>query len=165
MKAIFTLVLIMCFNVFATAQTNQTAHEYPESIPTFQFAKIKGEGIFESKDIKKNKQTLIALVSPECIHCLLSIEHLNNNFNYLKDVNVILVTEYGRDEFKSKVGTIGTHFFESKNVEILQDTEYEFMEKFKPLSIPTFYLYDKNNKLVTVKRGSVEINQIFQDLK
>lgn len=147
------------------SQAQQNESNYPPTIPPFQFAKIKGDGIFNSSSIKKNKKTLIGFVSPECIHCLLSIEHLNNNTNYLKDVNVILVTEYDKDLFMAKFNSIGQHLNELKSFEILQDTDYEFGPLFSPLTLPTFYLFDKKGNLETVKRGSVEINQIFNYLK
>ena len=164
MKSIFTFFFVACFSIFTFAQNAQPEHDYPTTMPAFQFVKIKGDGIFDSKDIKKNKSTIIGLVSPECIHCLLSLEHLNNNFDKLKNVNIILVTEYSKEEFYNKISTLAPKFYESASVEILQDTDYEFAEKFKPLTIPTFYLYNKKGELITVKRGSVEINQIFQFL-
>ena len=53
----------------------------------------------------------------------------------------------------NKFNTIGQRFSELKSFEILQDTEYKFAELFQPLSIPTFYLFDKIGNLETVKRG------------
>lgn len=164
MKSIFTFVFVACFNILTFAQTSQPQHDYPTTMPAFEFVKIKGDGIYSSKSLKKNKSTIIGLVSPECIHCLLSLEHLNNNFDKLKNVNIILVTEYSKEEFYNKISILAPKFYEADNVEILQDTDYEFAEKFKPLTIPTFYLYDKKSELITVKRGSVEVNQIFQYL-
>lgn len=162
MKSIITIFMIVFGSIFSQAQQVDT--NYPEKIPTFEFTKIKGDGIYKSSAIKKNKKTLIGLVSPECVHCLLSIEHLNNNIDYLKDINVILVTEYDKDVFMNKFNTIGQRFNELKSFEILQDTEYKFAELFQPLSIPTFYLYDKKGNLETVKRGSIEVNQLFNYL-
>ena len=162
MKSIITIFMIIFGTIFSQAQQIDT--NYPEKNPTFEFSKIKGDGIYKSSDIKKNTKTLIGLVSPECIHCLLSIEHLNNNIDYLKDINVILVTEYDKDVFMNKFNTIGENFNELKSFEILQDTEYKFAELFQPLSIPTFYLFDKKGNLETVKRGSVEVNQLFNHL-
>lgn len=160
MKSIFALVLFVTSTLFVNAQNFEP--DYPKTIPTFQFAKIKGEGIFESKEIKKNKQTLIGFVSPECIHCVLSIQHLYNNYNLLENINLIFVTEYEKDVFSNKVKVIAPDFFTNQNIQILQDTEGEFIEKFKPLTLPTFYLFDKKGNLEAVKRGSIEINQIFQ---
>lgn len=150
------------FSIFTFAQNAQSEHDYPTTMPSFQFVKIKGDGIFDSKDLKKNKPTIIGLVSPECIHCLLSLEHLNNNFDKLKNVNIVLVTEYSKEEFYNKINPLAPKFYQSEAVEIVQDSDYEFAEKFKPLTIPTFYLYNKKGELITVKRGSVEVNQIFQ---
>lgn len=157
-------MFITCLSIFTFGQNTPPQHDYPTKMPGFQFVKIKGDGIFDSKDLKKNKSTIIGLVSPECIHCLLSLEHLNNNFDKLKNVNIVLVTEYSKEDFYNKINALAPKFYESNSVEILQDTDYEFAEKFKPLTIPTFYLYNNKGELITVKRGSVEINQIFQYL-
>ncbi len=162
MKSALAILMLVFGSVFSQAQ--QTDTNYPDKIPTFQFVKIKGDGIYKNTDIKKNKKTLIGLVSPECIHCLLSMEHLNNNIDYLKDVNVIFVTEYDKDVFIEKFNSVAPRLNELKSLEILQDTEYEFAELFHPLSIPTFYLFDKKGNLETVKRGSVEINELFKHL-
>lgn len=163
MKSILTVFLFIIGLFYSNAQTQQ--HEYPSTMPEFTFVKIKGDGVFSEKDIKKNKQTLIGIVSPECIHCVLSIEHLNNNFNQLENLNVIFVTEYEKDVFITKITSIAPKFLENNNVQILQDTEGEFIQKFKPLTLPSFYLYNSKGNLETVKRGSIEINQIFQHIK
>ena len=165
MKTLFTLLLVSCLNIISFAQTSSDQHEYPKTIPTFQFAKMKGDGIFKSNDIKKNKMTLIALVSPECSHCLISLELINNNIDKFKDLNVVFVTEYDKETFYGKVEPLSPNIFKAPNIEILQDTEYEFSSLFKPLSIPTFYLYNKKGELITVKRGSIEVVQLFQHLK
>lgn len=160
MRTLIALLFIMIGSAFTNAQTNE--NDYPKTLPSFEFIKIKGEGIFDSKDLKKNKQTLIGIVSPECIHCVVSIEHLSNNYNRLEKVNLILVTEYEKEVFLAKIKEIAPNFLEHEAVQILQDTDGEFVEKFKPVSIPTFYLFNKKGELETVKRGSIEINQIFQ---
>ena len=78
MKSIFTVLFISFCAIWMQAQEIKT--EYPATIPEFEFIKIKGDGIYKSSDIKKNKKTLIGFVSPECIHCLLSLEHLTITF-------------------------------------------------------------------------------------
>ena len=163
MKSFFTFLFISMACIFGQAQSS--AAEVPANIPEFQLVKIKGEGIFDSKNITKNKKTLVGYVSPECIHCLLSLELLNNNFNYLKDINIILITEYDKEQFDAKVKPIAPLFFESKNVEILRDSEYEMPEKLKLTTLPTYFLFDKKGDIETMKRGSIEIVQIFNHLK
>ena len=163
MKSILTVFLMVFGLIWSNAQEIQ--HDYPKSMPEFEFVKIKGDGVFSNKDIKKNKQTIIGIVSPECIHCVLSIEHLANNYNKLENINLIFVTEYEKDVFIGKIKTLAPKFLENNQVQILQDTEGEFIQKFKPLTLPSFYLYNGKGELETVKRGSVEINQIFQYIK
>jgi len=163
MKTIITILLFICSSIFIHAQ--QTEKNYPTKIPTFRFEKIKNEGEFKTSDIKKDKKTLIAILSPNCIHCLISMEHLNANSNLLKDINTIFVTEYEKDEFLSKFNSIAPQLKELATVEVLQDTRYEFFDLFNPTTLPTFYLYDKEGKLETVKKGSVEVNELFNYLK
>ena len=162
MKSFITVVMVIFGLIIGQAQQNTS--DYPSKIPTFELVKIKGDGIFKSTDLKKNKKTLVGIVSPECIHCLLAIEHLNNNSQYLKDINLVFITAYDKDVFMNKFNTIAPALNALKSIEILQDTEYEVADLFKPLSIPTFYLFDKKGNLETVKRGSIEINQIFNNL-
>ncbi|MBQ0148830.1 MAG: hypothetical protein KBS93_10425 [Flavobacteriaceae bacterium] len=162
MKSLLTILFIAIGSIFTQAQ-NQN-NDYPNIMPSFQFIKLKGDGIYDSKNITKNKQTLIGLVSPECIHCLLTLEHLNNNLKRLENINIILVTEYEKDIFIEKMKEIAPNLLNSNLIEVLQDPNYEFVDKFKPVSLPTFYLYNKNNELEIVTKGSVEINQLFQYL-
>ncbi len=162
MKTILTTLFITLITSFSFAQTENTL----KSIPEFSFAKMQSEGIYSSKDIKKGKQTLIVLFSPTCIHCLLALNHLNNNYDeHLKNTQIILVSEYKADEVIPFLKSNAPKFLDNKNVELLYDSNYEFAPIFQPTSIPTFYLFDKDKNLVTIKKGSVEINQIFKDLK
>lgn len=162
MKTLLTTLFLTIGFIFGQAQTtNQT---YPTSIPSFKFEKIKGEGIFESSSINTKKKVIIGYVSPECIHCLISLEHFDDNLKFFENTELILVTEYDKEQFIAKMKEIAPLLLEAKNVQILQDKDYEFPEKFQLLSIPTYYLYE-NNKLITVKRGSIEANQLLHYIK
>ena len=109
---------------------------------------------------------MIVLYSPTCIHCQLALNHFSNNYEeHLKNTQIILVSEY---EAKDAIPFLKEHapnFVNNKNVELLYDSNYEFGPIFQPTSIPTFYLFDKDQNLVTIKKGSVEANQIFKYLK
>jgi thioredoxin-related protein len=163
MKTRLTVLCILISSIFTFAQTTENPLK---TIPEFSFAKTNSEGVFQSKDIKKGKQTLIVLFSPTCIHCQLALNHLSNNYDeHFKNTQVILVSEYKADQVIPFLESHAPKFLNNKNVELLYDSNYEFAPIFQPTSIPTFYLFDKNKNLVTIKKGSVEVNQIFKDLK
>ncbi|MDM1138622.1 thioredoxin fold domain-containing protein [Empedobacter sp. R132-2] len=162
MKTKITALLIFFCSIFTFAQTENTL----KSIPEFSFVKMQSEGIFSSKDIKKGKQTLIVLYSPTCIHCQLALNHFSNNYEeHLKNNQIILVSEYEAKDAIPFLKEHASNFVNNKNVELLYDSNYEFGPIFQPTSIPTFYLFDKDKSLVTIKKGSVEANQIFKYLK
>ena len=162
MKTKITALFIFFCSIFTFAQTENTL----KSIPEFSFVKMQSEGIFSSKDIKKGKQTIIVLFSPTCIHCQLALNHLSNNYDeHLKNTQILLVSEYKADEVLPFLKSNAPKFVDNKNVELLFDSNYEFGPIFQPTSIPTFYLFDKDKNLVSIKKGSVEVNQLFKDLK
>lgn len=162
MKTKITALFIFFCSIFTFAQTENTI----KSIPEFSFVKMQSEGIFSSKDIKKGKQTLIVLYSPTCIHCQLALNHFSNNYEeHLKNTQIILVSEYEAKDAIPFLKEHASNFVNNKNVELLYDSNYEFGPTFQPTSIPTFYLFDKDQNLVTIKKGSVEANQIFKYLK
>ena len=162
MKTKLSSLFILLFTVFTFAQTENTL----KSIPEFSFVKMQSDGVFSSKDIKKGKQTIIVLFSPTCIHCQLALNHLSNNYDeHLKNTQILLVSEYKADEVLPFLKSNAPKFVDNKNVELLFDSNYEFGPIFQPTSIPTFYLFDKDKNLVSIKRGSVEVNQLFKDLK
>lgn len=162
MKTKITALFIFFCSIFTFAQTENTL----KSIPEFSFVKMQSEGIFSSKDIKKGKQTLIVLYSPTCIHCQLALNHFSNNYEeHLKNTQIILVSEYEAKDAIPFLKEHASNFVNNKNVELLYDSNYEFGPTFQPTSIPTFYLFDKDKNLVTIKKGSVEANQIFKYLK
>lgn len=162
MKTKITALLIFFCSIFTFAQTENTL----KSIPEFSFVKMQSEGIFSSKDIKKGKQMLIVLYSPTCIHCQLALNHFSNNYEeHLKNTQIILVSEYEAKDAIPFLKEHASNFVNNKNVELLYDSNYEFGPTFQPTSIPTFYLFDKDKNLVTIKKGSVEANQIFKYLK
>ena len=162
MKTLLSTLFLTVGLIFGYAQTPE--NNYPTSIPEFKFDKIKGDGVFESSTINTKKKVIIGYVSPECIHCLIALEHYSDNINFFNNTVVILVTEYDKEVFIAKMKEIAPKLLDAKNVEILQDKEYLFPEKFNLQSLPTFYLYE-NNKLITVKRGSIEANQLLYYLK
>ncbi len=162
MKTKLSSLFILLFTVFTFAQTENTL----KSIPEFSFVKMQSDGVFSSKDIKKGKQTIIVLFSPTCIHCQLALNHLSNNYDeHLKNTQILLVSEYKADEVLPFLKSNAPKFVDNKNVELLFDSNYEFGPIFQPTSIPTFYLFDKDKNLVSIKKGSVEVNQLFKDLK
>lgn len=162
MKTKITALFIFFCSIITFAQTENTL----KSIPEFSFVKMQSEGIFSSKDIKKGKQTLIVLYSPTCIHCQLALNHFSNNYEeHLKNTQIILVSEYEAKDAIPFLKEHASNFVNNKNVELLYDSNYEFAPTFQPTSIPTFYLFDKDQNLVTIKKGSVEANQIFKYLK
>ena len=163
MKKIFTTFVLVLFSFIVFAQENNGSLK---TNPEFSFVKMQSDGVFDSKEIKKGKQTLIALFSPTCIHCQLALNHFNNNcVEYLKNVQIILVSEYDAKDVIPFLKEHAPKFLDNKNVELLYDSNYEFAPIFQPTSIPTFYLFDKDKKFVTVKKGSVEANQIFNFIK
>lgn len=163
MKTKLTAFAFLLFTIFSFAQN--TDNEL-KSIPEFSFLKMQSEGIFNSKDIKKGKQTLIVLFSPTCIHCKLALNHFNNNYDeHLKNLQIILVSEYEAKDVLPFLKENAPIFLNNKNVELLYDSNYEFAPIFQPTSIPTFYLFDKNQNLVTIKKGSIEANQLFSFIK
>ena len=162
MKTKLSSLFILLFTVFTFAQTENTL----KSIPEFSFVKMQSDGVFSSKDIKKGKQTIIVLFSPTCIHCQLALNHVSNNYDeHLKNTQILLVSEYKADEVLPFLKSNAPKFVDNKNVELLFDSNYEFGPIFQPTSIPTFYLFDKDKNLVSIKKGSVEVNQLFKDLK
>ncbi len=162
MKTKLSSLFILLFTVFTFAQTENTL----KSIPEFSFVKMQSDGVFSSKDIKKGKQTIIVLFSPTCIHCQLALNHLNNNYDeHLKNTQILLVSEYKADEVLPFLKSNAPKFVDNKNVELLFDSNYEFGPIFQPTSIPTCYLFDKDKNLISRKKGSVEVNQLFKDLK
>ena len=109
---------------------------------------------------------MIVLYSPTCIHCQLALNHFSNNYEeHLKNTQIILVSEYEAKDAIPFLKEHASNFVNNKNVELLYDSNYEFGPIFQPTSIPTFYLFDKDKNLVTIKKGSVEANQIFKYLK
>lgn len=162
MKTLFTAILLSISVFYCKAQNLE--ENYPQTIPLFKFEKIKGDGIFDSSKLNTKKKIIIGYVSPECIHCLITLEHYNDNIKFFDNTELILVTEYNREQFIPKIKEIAPKLLEAKNVQILLDKEYLFPEKFNLRSLPTFYLFE-NNKLITVKRGSIETNQLLHYLK
>ena len=147
MKTKLSSLFILLFTVFTFAQTENTL----KSIPEFSFVKMQSDGVFSSKDIKKGKQTIIVLFSPTCIHCQLALNHLSNNYDeHLKNTQILLVSEYKADEVLPFLKSNAPKFVDNKNVELLFDSNYEFGPIFQPTSIPTFYLFDKDNILVSI---------------
>ena len=157
-KNISFLFAVLFSFVSLYAQTN---NEIPKTIPAFEYINIDKDNIFSDKDISKKGQTLIIFYTTECIHCQIAVEHMNDNYEKFKNTNIIFVTTYPKEEINRFFDTYGTHFKDAKNVTKLFDSNDEFLFSFNPVSFPSFYLFDKDKKLITYKKGSIEFRDIF----
>ncbi|MFZ4860663.1 peroxiredoxin family protein [Sphingobacterium sp. Mn56C] len=132
-----------------------------QTIPAFNFYKVKSGVSFTNADIPKGKKTVFILFDPNCSHCRDEASALGKNYNKIKNVNLYFVSMNDPALMASFLETFGKELVGKPNVEVLYDRNQEFIQKIHvPKQFPANYVYGADNKLQTFWDGDKNINDI-----
>ena len=142
------------------------AQNYPETLPDFKIFSIEGKD-FSKNEVAKYSYSYFIYFNPECGHCQTAFKKLNKNAEELKNADVMLYPVSSNTQEKTQ------KFFEKyapkikdlENMTVLKDDNFKFADALFVGGYPTSYLYDKNQKLITVYNGAGKILEFLEVLK
>jgi len=142
MKHIYKIVvLILLFTINVSAQVPA------ETIPSFTFKKLN-KSAFTNKDLEPSKLLFFVFFDTECDHCQRAIQYIGHHYGEFKKTAIYLITLDSVEKITQFMNKYGGNLRSKKNVTLLQDTKYEFMNKFKPRKYPSLFLYSSKRKLI-----------------
>lgn len=133
-------------------------------MPDFKFYKVKSGFGFDKSDISVGKNTVFILFDPSCGHCQLETKALSQNYDKVKDINILYVSMNDPALMVSFLPTFGKELEGKPNVEVLYDRDQDFIRKFHiPDMFPANYVYGADGQLKSYWEGEKGIDEIIAE--
>jgi len=155
---ILSLLLLLYVSKPVIAQTPA-----PE-VPDFTFFKLDGTP-FSTKNMIAGKPSVFSFFDVTCSHCQTTMKTLSGRYEDLKMASVYLVTLDRKDVVLKFIDKYGKAFLNKPNVVILQDLNYQFIPRFKPVKYPSVFLYGKDNRLIVYEKDEKKMSDLVKMLK
>ncbi len=136
-----TIIFFLIISFQATAQTPAT------TLPEFSFSRLNKK-TFSNKDLESGKMLFFVFFDTECDHCQHAIQYIGQHIQEFKKTAIYLITLDNQEKIEVFMKKYGTALTKDKSVTILQDSNYEFMRKFKPRKYPSLFLYSAKKQLI-----------------
>lgn len=162
MKKLF-LFITMLFSLsvlFAQTEPSQPPYKRFPSVPPFRLLMQDSTTVFTKDDLKKNKNTLIFLFSPDCHHCQHEAGELVKNKDLFKDVQIIMAGTATLNQLQNFYDTY--QLSQMENLVMGKDYQYILPSFFMMKNFPFMALYNKKKELITAFEGSYPIPQIIK---
>ena len=141
MKFIVSTAAIIFFSTVMCAQAPA------ETLPDFTFFKLDKK-VFTNKDLATGKMLFFVFFDTDCDHCQHAMQYLDHHSKDFGKAAIYLVTLDDQGKIDRFMKQYGPGLKTKKNITILQDTQNQFLVKFKPRKYPSMYLYSAQKKLI-----------------
>lgn len=163
MKRITVLFLSVVFCLNAVAQNSDTEQpvylRFP-TVPTFTIYKAPDSTTFNRDKIKKNRQVMFFVFSPDCSHCNAETEKMLKNIDKFKNVEIIMVTYL---PYEDMMGFYKKHnLARYSNITVGRDAKFFFPTFYSVKFFPSFYIYDKKWNFKKFLEGEVPIEKVLE---
>jgi len=126
---------------------NLLAQGPAKKIPDFSFSRLN-KNSFTNKDLEQGKMLFFVFFDADCDHCQHAIQYIGQHYQEFKKTALYLVTLDSQDAINRFMAKYASNLKDKKNVTLLQDPKYEFMQKFRPLKYPSMFLYSGKKELI-----------------
>ncbi len=151
--------------VFSFFMSGIVAAQTPAAtIPEFTFLKFN-KTVFTNKDLTTGKILFFVFFDTECDHCQHAIEYLNQHQKELDKAAVYLISIDGQEKVTVFLNKHGKNLVSKKNILLLQDTQNEFILKFKPRKYPSLFLYSAQKKLILYDDDEKKLPNYLEKIK
>jgi thiol-disulfide isomerase/thioredoxin len=161
---IFSFLLLVSFPAFCQKDSpGQPAPylQYP-TIPAFTLYRAPDSSAFTREDLKKNKNTIFIVFSPDCSHCQNEAKMITQNIKQFKNTQFVMLTYLPYEEMMAfyKVFRI----YNYPQITMGRDTKFFFPIYFGVKNLPGIYIYDKNGRFKKSFEGDVKPETILAEL-
>ncbi len=162
-KLILSLVIVFC-TVSAVAQTPAEAvAETPQylkfpTVPAFSLTTVPDSARFTKHDLKKKKNTLVMVFSPDCDHCRMATEDMLKHMEAFKQTEIVMATPL---EYK-----FIPPFYQQynlaryKNIHVTYDPTFMFGQFYGVRMYPTVAVYNKKGEFVKLFTGHFTFDEV-----
>jgi thiol-disulfide isomerase/thioredoxin len=163
MKKLFLLTKAIFAILFCQAQADSSKLylQFPD-VPPFSITKVPDSSNFSKQDLKKKKPTIIMLFSPDCDHCMQQTKELQNKYELIKNVQIVMVSFLNYNLVKKFYDDYNMVNYPSINIG--RDGKYFLGTFYKPHIFPSIFLYNRKGKFVKFFEGNVSAKQLAESL-
>lgn len=160
-SAVLIAACYLGFSSYTRIQQKKQIDRHIKMLPLFAFRKSGGEGAFTKADVVPDKHILIAYFNPSCDHCQYMGREIGKRKSAFRDYQLLFVTladDTAVARFRVNYALTG-----DSNLVFLQDTKMEFENIFGASSVPSFFVYDRDHKLVSRVLGAANVDRLIID--
>ena len=117
------------------------------TIPAFSFSRVD-KTIFTNENISKGRMVFFVFFDTECDHCRHAIEYLSQHHSDFSKTAIYLITLENTSRSIPFIVKNGNNLLGKNNVMLLQDTQSEFIKKFRPRKYPSMFLFSDKKQLL-----------------
>lgn len=165
-KKLFLLSLSLM--MFTGAFAQEAAYEQPvylrfPTVPAFTIYRAPDSTAFTRDKIRKKKQVMFFIFSPDCGHCNTATQMMLRNMDKLKDVQIMMVTYLPYEDMFKFYREY--QLWRYPNITVGRDGNFFFPSFFKVKNFPSFYIYDKKGNFQKFLEGDVPAEALLEALK
>jgi thioredoxin-related protein len=162
-KFILLAFTFLCNTLFAqTATDSLPRYKRIPIVPPFKLV-IAPDSVFFIKDkLKKKRATVVMVFSPDCDHCVHSIEDLLAHYDLFKKAQIVMATSLTYSHVKKFYTDLKLEDY--PNIKVGTDAAY-FLGGFYDVRIyPAIFLYDKKGNFKKAFDGNTKWETIAASL-
>jgi thioredoxin-related protein len=163
MKYTITVIACLLLHTISFSQNDSIPlyKKFP-NIPPFSITKVPDSTKFAKADLKKNKEVLIMIFSPDCEHCQHETKELIKHMELFKKVQIVMCSPL---DYKYLLKFYNEYqLYQYPNITIGRDDTYILGSFYNIHNFPSIFLYDKKGELVKDYDGSVPVEKIAESL-
>ena len=163
MKRLFSFILFIITRQCCLCQVDTTPIylRFP-TIPQFTISKVPDSSSFTREDLKRKKETVFIIFSPDCEFCQHETKALIANIDKFSKVQIVMATVLPYDQMMQ--------FYKDYKIAdypiitMGRDVNYFFHTFFNIKYLPAIFVYDKKGRFKKAFEGSVKIDKILEEL-
>lgn len=134
-----------------------------KTLQQFSFIDITNNKPFSNKELKQDTISVFIIFNTDCEHCQYEATEISKNNEQFKNAQILFISY-------EEIKTIKTFAEKYKlnnisNIHVLKTSTDALFKTFGSLSIPSIYIYDKNDKLLKNYKGEAKPEAIIKYLK
>jgi thiol-disulfide isomerase/thioredoxin len=163
MKRLLFFILFIAIKQcsFCQADTTPIYIRYP-NLPEFTITKASDSSAFNRESLKRKKETVFIIFSPDCEFCQRETKALIENIDKFHNVQIVMATVLPFNQMLEYYND-----FKLANYPIItmgRDGQYFFHTFFNVKYLPAIFIYDKKGRFKKAFEGSVKIENILDEL-
>ena len=160
-SAIILIIATIWFFSYKQYIKDEKNKEQYQTLPNFTFYSIEKDSL-EKATLQKNMNSVLIFFDSHCDYCKLELGAIEKNIENFNNTQIAMISSQPVDTIK--LFNKQFNFSLSQNAGMYYAKSEELVEKFTKYSVPSVFIYDKNNKLLQQFTGFTKVEKILEVL-